>query len=129
MFSVFSLEISFTLLWFPSSFETYTDDKYTFPRICEHHDSFLYYIKTRLLNETPDEPILHYLLTETLILKKISGKITLPTYILIAADFIASRARNPLSNMLFKTFRYQSLPPTPKSSNFQNAKISQSSFC
>ena len=40
----------------PLSFETYPEDIYTIPLIREHHDSYLYYIDTHSLVETPDEP-------------------------------------------------------------------------
>ena len=41
----------------PFSLETYPEDIYTIPLIREHHDSYLYYIDTHSLVETPaDEP-------------------------------------------------------------------------
>ena len=40
----------------PLSFETFPEDIYTIPLICEHHDSYLYYIDTQSVVETPDEP-------------------------------------------------------------------------
>ena len=59
-------DISHTLLQFlnnliynsttPLSFETYPEDIYTTPLIREHHDSYLYYIATKSLLPTSDEP-------------------------------------------------------------------------
>ena len=59
-------DISHTLLYFlnnliynsttPFSFETYPEDIYTTPLICEHHDSYLYYIDTHSLLPNSDEP-------------------------------------------------------------------------
>ena len=40
----------------PISFETYLEDVYTKLLIREHHDSYLYFLDTQLLVETPDEP-------------------------------------------------------------------------
>ena len=37
----------------PLSFETYPEDIYTIPLIREHHDSYLYYIDTHSVVETP----------------------------------------------------------------------------
>ena len=43
----------------PLSWKTYPEDIYTIPLIREYHDSYLYYIDTHSLVETPDE--LHFL--------------------------------------------------------------------
>ena len=40
----------------PLSFETFPEDIYTIPLIREHNDSYLYYIDTHSVVETPDEP-------------------------------------------------------------------------
>ena len=40
----------------PLSFETYPEDIYTTPLICEHHDSYLYYIDTGSLVPNSEEP-------------------------------------------------------------------------
>ena len=40
----------------PLPFETYPEDIYTTPLICEHHDSYLYYIETHSLVLNSEEP-------------------------------------------------------------------------
>ena len=40
----------------PLSFENFPEDIYTKHLIREHHDSYLYYIDTHSVVETPDEP-------------------------------------------------------------------------
>ena len=40
----------------PLPFESYPEDIYSIPLIREHHDSYLHYIDTHSLVETPDEP-------------------------------------------------------------------------
>ena len=40
----------------PLSFENFLEDIYTIPLIREHHDSYLYYIDTHSVVETPEEP-------------------------------------------------------------------------